>query len=196
LVNDLLTYARPRPAERRPTDLAAVLDGVIALAKPAADAANVNVRMDAAGGLPPVMADPEQMRQLFDNLVLNAIQAMPNGGTLTIRGGGHAPSGAWARNELGPGVGGRGTTREESQPIPAGKWVTIAVEDTGSGIPEADLPRIFEPFFTTRTKGTGLGLAICRQIVEAHGGTIRVAWTGPAGTGIEVTLPREAPTHG
>ena len=70
------------------------------------------------------------------------------------------------------------------------------MEDTGPGIPEADLPRIFEPFYTTRTKGTGLGLAICRQIVEAHGGTIRVSRTGQEGTAIEVTLPQEAPTDG
>ena len=74
--------------------------------------------------------------------------------------------------------------------------VEVAVEDTGSGIPEADLPRVFEPFYTTRTKGTGLGLAICQQIVEAHGGAIRVARTGPEGTTILVTLPVEGPAHG
>jgi signal transduction histidine kinase len=74
--------------------------------------------------------------------------------------------------------------------------VEVAVEDTGSGIPETDLPRIFEPFYTTRTKGTGLGLAICKQIVEAHGGTIRVARAGPDGTTILVTLPAEGPAHG
>jgi signal transduction histidine kinase len=72
----------------------------------------------------------------------------------------------------------------------------MRVEDTGTGIPEADLPRIFEPFYTTRSKGTGLGLAICRQIVEAHGGTIRVSHTGPEGTTIDVTLPQEAPADG
>jgi two-component system sensor histidine kinase HydH len=72
----------------------------------------------------------------------------------------------------------------------------VRVEDTGPGIPEADLPRIFDPFYTTRTKGTGLGLAICRQIVEAHGGTIRVARTGPEGTAITVILPQEAAADG
>jgi two-component system sensor histidine kinase HydH len=70
------------------------------------------------------------------------------------------------------------------------------VEDTGSGISDADLSRIFEPFYTTRSKGTGLGLAICRRITAAHGGTIRVAQTGPKGTTILVTLPVEGPANG
>jgi signal transduction histidine kinase len=74
--------------------------------------------------------------------------------------------------------------------------IVVRVEDTGSGIPEEDLGRIFEPFYTTRSKGTGLGLVICRQIAEAHGGTIRVVRTGPQGTVFEVTLPRERSPHG
>jgi len=119
------------------------------------------------------MADPEQMKQLFGNLVLNAIQAMPSGGTIGIRVKGGVPVSS-----------------------NSAKSIEITVEDTGSGIPEGDLPRIFEPFYTTRTKGTGLGLAICKQIVEAHGGTIRVAQTSPKGTVFEVTLPLEASAHG
>jgi len=74
--------------------------------------------------------------------------------------------------------------------------VEIGVEDTGPGMPAADLPSIFEPFYTTRAKGTGLGLAICRQIAEAHGGSIRVARTGPEGTRVEVTLPQEGSPYG
>ncbi len=173
LVNDLLTYARPRPPELQPTDLSATLHEVMALAQPPADAAGVKVRAEAGDALPRVMADPEQMKQLFGNLVLNALQAMPNGGTLRIRVKGGVPVSGDSAKSIG-----------------------ITVEDTGSGIPEGDLPHIFEPFYTTRTKGTGLGLAICRQIVEAHGGTIRVSRTGPEGTAIEVTLPQEASAHG
>jgi signal transduction histidine kinase len=96
---------------------------------------------------------------------------MPSGGALTLA----------ARR-----VSTRGGTR---------RIVEVVVEDTGSGIPEADLPRVFEPFYTTRTKGTGLGLAICKQIVEAHGGALRVARTGPDGTTIVVTLPAEGSAH-
>ena len=185
LVNDLLTYARPRPPERQPTDLSAALREVMALARAAADQAGVKVRMDATDILPRVIADPEQIKQLFGNLVLNAIQAMPNGGTLAITTGTRIPS---SGDESAPNVGRR--------LIQTGQWVEISVEDTGAGIPAADLPRIFEPFYTTRTKGTGLGLAICRQIVEAHGGAIRVSRTGPEGTAIEVTLPQGVPADG
>jgi two-component system sensor histidine kinase HydH len=172
LVNDLLTYARPRPPERQPTDLSIVLGEVLRLVLPAAEAAEVVCRLYIPEAVPHVIADPEQLKQLFGNLVLNAIQAMPNGGKLTLA----------LRSADGRGVRRRA--------------VEVAVEDTGSGIPEADLPRIFEPFYTSRTKGTGLGLAICKQIVEAHGGLIRVAWTGPEGTTILATLPMEGPAHG
>ena len=133
LVNDLLTYARPRPPERQPTDLSIVLGEVLRLVLPAAEAAGMVRRLYIPEAVPHVTADPEQLKQLFGNLVLNAIQAMPNGGKLTLA----------LRSADGRGVGRRA--------------VEVAVEDTGSGIPEADLPRIFEPFFTSRTKGTGLG---------------------------------------
>jgi two-component system sensor histidine kinase HydH len=171
LVSDLLTYTRPRPPDRRPVDLAGVLSEVLGLLQPAADAAGVTCRFDVAKEMPPIAADPDQLKQLFANLALNAVQAMPNGGQVTL-------SAAF--------TDGKGGTR---------RTVEVAVKDTGAGIPEADLPRIFEPFYTTRTKGTGLGLAICKQIVEAHGGTLRVARTGPDGTTILVTLPVEGPAH-
>jgi len=175
LVNDLLTYARPRPPELGATDLPATIREVLALTQPATDAAAVDVRLNVADALPLLAADAEQIKQLLGNLVRNALQAMPTGGTLTItirlqrRG---------AANARGAAV------------------VEIGVEDTGPGMPAADLPSIFEPFYTTRAKGTGLGLAICRQIAEAHGGSIRVARTGPEGTRVEVTLPQEGSPYG
>jgi len=171
LVNDLLTYARPRPPDRRPADLSGILGEVVRLAQPAADATGVTCRLHVPDGPSSITADPEQMQQVFGNLALNALQAMPQGGRVTL-----------AVRSL---EGRRGTQRS----------IEVAVEDTGSGIPEADLSRIFEPFYTTRTKGTGLGLAICKQIVEAHGGTVRVARTGPEGTTLLVTLPVEEPAH-
>jgi two-component system sensor histidine kinase HydH len=185
LVNDLLTYARPRPPEVQPTNLSASLREVMALAQPAADAAGVKVRLEMTDALSKVIADPEQMKQLFGNLVLNALQAMPNGGTLTIT----------ARTQKSRS-GDKATEYASPFPTHTEQWIEVRVEDTGPGISEADLPRIFDPFYTTRTKGTGLGLAICRQIVEAHGGTIRVARTGPEGTAITVILPQEAAADG
>lgn len=172
LVNDLLTYARPRPPDRQPTSLHGVLGDVLRLALPAAEAAGVVCRLDVPEEVPPITADPEQLTQLFGNLALNALQAMPTGGKLTLA--------------VRP-MDGKGRPRGA---------VEVAVEDTGAGIPDPDLPRVFEPFYTTRAKGTGLGLAICKQIVEAHGGAIGVARTGPDGTTILVALPVEEPAHG
>jgi two-component system sensor histidine kinase HydH len=172
LVNDLLTYARPRPPNRQPTELPGVLDEVLRLMGPTTNAAGVVCRLDVAGNAFPISADPEQLKQLFGNLVLNAIQAMPSGGRLTL---------------TQRSVDGKSSTR---------RTVEVTVEDTGSGISGADLSRVFEPFHTTRSKGTGLGLAICTQITAAHGGTIRVARTGPEGTTILVTLPAEGPENG
>ena len=172
LVNDLLSYARPRPPDRQPTTLPGLLGEVLRLVLPAAEAAGVVCRLDVPEEVPRIAADPEQLKQLFGNLALNALQAMPKGGRLTLA------------VRLMDGKGGMR------------RAVEAAIEDTGLGIPEADLSRIFEPFYTTRTKGTGLGLAICKQIAEAHGGAIRVARTGPEGTTIRVTLPLEGPAHG
>jgi two-component system sensor histidine kinase HydH len=171
LVNDLLTYARPRPPDPRPTNLPGVLGEVLQLVLPGAEAAGVACRLDGPEKAPPIAADPDQLKQLFGNLALNALQAMPNGGKLTL------------------------VFRSRDGGALRGPAVEVTVEDTGSGIPEADLVHVFEPFYTTRTRGTGLGLAICKQIVEAHGGAIRVARTGPEGTTILVTLPVESPAH-
>jgi len=185
LVIDLLTYARPRPPELHQIELLLILRQVVSLAQSTADLAGVKVRLEVGDGLPKTTADPEQMKQLFGNLVLNALQAMPNGGILTI-----------AASTRKPGSRDKATEEASRIPIHTRQWVEISVEDTGPGIPEADLSRIFEPFYTTRTKGTGLGLAICRQIVGAHAGTIRVSRTGPEGTAIEVRLPQEASADG
>jgi len=185
LVNDLLSYARPRPPERLPTDVAGSLREVLALVRPMAEPAGVALRLEAPDGAVQVHADPEQLKQLFSNLILNGLQAMPQGGSLTV--GVRAPG-----FKTGGGAGARGAHGAARD----GEGIEVSITDRGPGIPEADLPRIFEPFYTTRTKGTGLGLAICRQIVEAHGGTIRVGDTGPQGTTILVTLPEELPDHG
>jgi two-component system sensor histidine kinase HydH len=170
LVNDLLTYARPRPPKREAVDLTGSLREVVGLVQPMAASAGATLRLQVPDGAVAVEADAEQMKQLFTNLVLNALQAMPHGGVVTID--------VRASRDGGPGG-----------------HIDIDVQDEGCGIPEADRPHVFDPFFTTRTKGTGLGLAICRQIAEAHGGTIRLHATGSQGTTIVVTLPRKAPAY-
>jgi len=172
LVNDLLTYARPRTPNFHPTGLSGILDEVLRLAEQAAKAAGVSCGLVVSGDVPPVPVDPEQMKQLFSNLVVNAVNAMQGGGRLTMT-----------------------LRRSDGKTVPR-RSVEVSVEDTGAGISEEDLPRIFEPFYTTGAKGTGLGLAICLQIVAAHGGAIRVERTGPEGTTVLVTLPEEVPNNG
>jgi PAS domain S-box-containing protein len=112
-----------------------------------------------------VEADEGQLSQVFHNLVLNAVQAMPEGGALVIR---------VAMVRTGP----------ERKPV-----LTIAVTDTGVGIPEHDLTRIFDPYFTTKLQGNGLGLATCHSIITRHGGTISVESTPGHGSTFLVTLP-------
>ena len=168
LVNDLLTYARPRPPTREPNDLRKLLEEALALVHPLATAQGVRLQCEGPDQEVRVFVDGEQTKQVVSNLALNALQAMPRGGTLMI---------------------------SMRVAHPENEQVEVRVTDSGSGIVEADLPKVFDPFYTTRTKGTGLGLAICRQIVEAHAGTIAVERTGTTGTTILVTLPRETPDH-
>jgi len=178
LVNDLLTYARPRPPDRHLVDVPSILQQTLTLAQPAAAEAGVALLLDGTTDLPPISADSEQMQQLFGNLVLNAIQATPPGGTVRLAVAAASASG-----------GSRPSRRRREQ-------IAVTVEDTGRGIPAEELPRIFEPFYTTRVKGTGLGLAICRQIAEAHDGSLEVASTGPQGTRVVVGLPVEGGVRG
>jgi signal transduction histidine kinase len=103
--------------------------------------------------------DPEQIKQVLLNLVINAVQATPNGGRICLR-----------------------ANRE-------GDWVRAEVEDEGVGIPSEDLERIFDPFFTTRSNGTGLGLSIAYQIVSQHGGHIATSRNLQRGMTFSVTLP-------
>ncbi len=124
---------------------------------------------DLGEDLLPVAADAGQLSQVIQNLVINADQAMPTGGELTVT----------ARNdEFLPG--------EQ-------KFVRISITDSGIGIPAEVLPRIFEPYFTTKQQGSGLGLAVCYSIIKKHGGDIRVESTPGQGTSIHIRLPATAP---
>jgi two-component system NtrC family sensor kinase len=112
--------------------------------------------------LPLVQGNADQLRQVFLNLVLNAIEAMPNGGTLTVR------------TEAGPSV------------------VLIEIQDTGVGIPDDIRPHLFEPFFTNKPNGTGLGLSISAHIVTQHGGHIDVESAPGQGTTFRLVLPYQS----
>ncbi|MEJ2237900.1 MAG: ATP-binding protein [Gemmatimonadales bacterium] len=143
-IRDLLSYARPREPRLMWTDPTLLVDRVIGLTTSQAEAAGVRIEKRAAEAIPKIKLDPELVAQTLVNLALNGIQAMEQGGVLTIS-----------------------TTSVCDE-------VRIAVSDTGTGIPEEQRETIFRPFYTTKHKGSGLGLAITRGIVERHDGRLEV----------------------
>ena len=169
-VTDLLSFARPQRMEFSPVNLNEVLKAALFLVRQHSEAKRITFQEDLAPILPTVQADPRQIQQVFLNLILNAVQAMPGGGKVTVRT--------------------QGIKRETPRPPEGPRSVVQAeVEDTGPGIPEDVLSHIFEPFFTTKHKGTGLGLAIVRRIVLEHSGEIKVKTHPGRGTTFTVVLP-------
>jgi len=150
-----------RPVDIKPETLRVqdVFREIATLVEGEAEQSNVRIRVIAPPTLPAFKADREYLRQTLLNLVLNGLQAMPEGGTLTLE----------ASKSNGN--------------------ILICVADTGTGIAPENRTQIFEPYFTTKPKGSGLGLAITRRIVEAHGGAITVASQTGQGCRFQITLP-------
>jgi two-component system sensor histidine kinase HydH len=161
-IQTFLDFARPPSAERRRTDLVAVVRRALALVEGRARRQNVTLTADVPPGPVELLIDGEQIHQVLVNLLLNALDALPHGGTVRIE-------------LLGP-------THDE----PA---VTVRVHDTGTGIPANIKPRLFEPFVSGKDTGLGLGLSISRRLVEAHGGTIRGENDPRGGAVFTFTLP-------
>jgi PAS domain S-box-containing protein len=166
LVADLLQFSRRSGQQRSTVDVRDEVDKTLELIQYHLRRRNVNVVRTFAPDVPVVLADRQQLRQVLLNLFINASDAMPQGGALTI----HIATGALNGGETA---------------------VVTEVADTGDGIPAEVLPRIWEPFYTTKPegKGTGLGLAICRRIVEDHRGTITITSVVGQGTAVRVALP-------
>jgi len=164
LLNDLMSFARPRALHLEFVDLAGVVERVVTLerARLESDGVRVDVHVDSA--LPPVLCDMEQIQQVLLNLVINALDAMEK-----QRG----------RRLLSIGAGCRGN------------FVCLWVTDTGPGIPAADRDKLFDPFFTTKVGGGGLGLSIVQNIVLHHGGHLAVESEPGAGATFTVYLPAE-----
>ncbi|MDO9309658.1 MAG: ATP-binding protein [Deltaproteobacteria bacterium] len=162
-VNDLLFFGKPSLPELSCIDINSVLTSTLKFASQHRGGVNIEKRVELESGLPPVYADDKQMQQVFLNIFLNACQAMPNGGVLTVR------SFLTLRNET--------------------EFVRVDVSDTGPGIPPQILEKIFTPFFTTKAQGTGLGLPICCKLVNLHNGDIRVTSDNDIGTTFTVELP-------
>lgn len=163
LIAEFLDYARPTPPSVGPIDAAAVLDEVLTLLEHRPHPGAVKVVRRYPERLP-ALGDGARLRQAVWNLCLNAVQAMPEGGELT--------------------VGARAATGAAGEPR-----VELWVADTGHGIAEGDLAHIFEPFYTSRPGGSGLGLAMVYRIVQEHGGLVDVRSAPDAGTTFTLTLP-------
>ncbi len=168
LTRQLLTFSTGGAPERRILAVGKLVEDAVRLGL---GGSAIRSHVELAPDLPPVEADEGQMSQLLNNLLVNARQATPGAGDVTIRA---------SRRMLGTG---------EVPPLPAGAYVQISIQDTGEGIPEHLLPKVFDPFFTTRTTGTGLGLATSYSIVRRHGGHIGIASRMGEGTTVTLLLP-------
>lgn len=159
VTEEYLRFARPPRQAPARQDLAELCGSLLDFLAPELAAARVVVRRDLGAGLPPVRGDEGPLRAVLLNLVRNAREAMPGGGTLAV------------------------TARR------AGDAVEVEVRDTGGGIAPEDLPRIFDPFYSTKERGTGLGLAFVQQVVQEHGGAVRCESAPGRGTTFTLRLP-------
>jgi signal transduction histidine kinase len=166
VVRRLLDFARQSESTRARASLNDVVEDVVALSRHLIHTSGVKLNLELQENLPWILVDVNQMKQVLLNLIHNALQAMPNGGDLTIS--------------------------SESTSRAGRDWIRIAVQDTGIGIPKPDQARIFEPFYTTKGDqgGTGLGLSVTYGIVTDHGGQIDVESQPGAGSRFSVWLPQ------
>ncbi|MBI4848478.1 MAG: HAMP domain-containing protein [Nitrospirae bacterium] len=174
IVKDLLNYAKPKPPQFLPNRIEGILEKALFFVYPEAKGHDISIDPRIDNDLPEVMMDPDQMQQVFLNLMINAIQAMPSGGRLAI-------SISIADSQtVGEKIKGQ---------ILSNKIMLIRFQDTGEGIEQEHLENIFDPFYTRKTKGTGLGLSISQRIVHEHGGEITVESTPGKGTVFTISLP-------
>jgi len=165
-ISSLLSLTRSGEFAPEPLDLVETLRQTLHLVEIQARKQNVRLEQRYSQGSLPMVADGHQLRQLFLNLVLNALHAMPEGGQVTVL----------TEAEK------KGKTRDR---------VRITIQDNGPGIPQEHLKAVFDSFYTTKKDGTGLGLAICRSIVQQHGGSIEVLSQEHEGTTVVIFLPTE-----
>jgi hypothetical protein len=159
IVSDLLETARPKPPDVQGADLNATVEHAVTVARQQVLSKPIKVHCIKSAGLPPVAHDPGQIHQVLLNLVLNAIQALDGPGTVTVS------------VDISDGM------------------ASVAVTDTGPGIPAETLPNIFRPFFTTKGHGTGLGLSLAKRIAEDHGGELNVVSKTGQGSTFTLLLP-------
>ena len=163
ILDNFMRFARPGAVGLHDINVQVLIEHIMALMQFEAEERHVLLEHTVRKDLPAVLGDETQISQVLVNIIVNAFHAMPNGGRCHIA-----------------------AVRREAD----GKsWVEIAVEDSGVGIPQKELPRLFEPFYTTKSSGTGLGLAIAYRIMQDHGGTIQVSSVPGSGTMVVTRFP-------
>lgn len=180
IINGLLDFSRATSLNLQPENINSILENSLSLVKPELKSDNIEIVREIEKNLPMVSVDKNKMEQVFINILLNAVQAMPEGGRIIIR--------AYEKKleETKNGIGGR----KEDRFGFGEKAVIVEIEDAGLGIPEENLKRIFDPFFTTKGPrgGTGLGLSVSRNIIAIHRGLIYAESQLGKGTKITVIL--------
>jgi len=161
MLRNMLSFSKPEEEKRRPVKMNELVEGILLVMEKQMKEANIKVETSFGDEIPEVMASTNQMRQVMLNIIKNAKEAMPKGGTLIVR-----------------------TSREDNK-------VLIHIQDTGIGIPEEIRDKIYDAFFTTKSKvkGVGLGLSVCYGIIKDHGGEIKVESEEERGTTFTISLP-------
>jgi two-component system sensor histidine kinase HydH len=204
IVQDVRGLSREINPTLADTDLHLLLQDCLVLFAEKIALQQVSVRLDLAEPWPMLRLDPTQIKQAIVNLVANALEAMLNGGTLTLatqiaEGGpgeipdqATSPSGKDERARQGDASHPKPIDQSAARPAPGG-WATLSVADTGGGIPQEILGEVFDPFFTTKEVGTGLGLSLVRRVVRAHGGHVEVNNRLGEGVTFRLWLPVATP---
>jgi len=159
LITELLNCARPPKLNIQPHDIHEILEGILDFIKTKTGSQHIEVTKSFSPQIPPINVDKEQIDRAFSNVILNAVESMPDGGKMTV------------------------ITEIE------GDFLVVKIQDSGEGIPEDDIIMIFDPFFSTKPSGTGLGLSTTYGIIASHDGTITVESERGNGTVFTVSLP-------
>ncbi len=160
VVTDFLSYARPSQPALVSCDLNQLVRETISIIKPEADKKRIGLKLELSAKLPPIQADPSQIKQALLNLLLNSLQALENSGQI------------WVTSEAKDG------------------WISMEIKDSGPGISPENLAKVFIPFFTTKEEGVGLGLGIVERIIQNHKGRITVQSQKGQGTVFAIKLPQ------
>jgi hypothetical protein len=176
IVKDLLSYAKPGIPRIAPSRVSEVLGKALFFVNAEAERSRVRIVNAVDGELPELLMDPNQIQQVFMNIIINAIQAMTEGGGLTISAS----------------VEPRSSLRGVAKAPETDTVMAVSFRDTGKGIPQDEIAHIFDPFYTKKTRGTGLGLSISQKIIQEHGGVITVSSVPGEGSTFTIYLPMKS----